>query len=91
MRSWEVSEGDYVEAGDLLATVDRSSVLQAISELDELMQELDSALESSRSDTVSSVLYSPIDGRVTKVYAGSGAAYQCPAKAERHSRTARGR
>lgn len=73
LRSWEVSEGDYVKAGDLLATVDRSSVLQAISELDELMQELDSALESSRSDTVSSVLYSPIDGTVTKVYAGSGA------------------
>ena len=73
LRSWEVGEGDYVEAGDLLATVDRSSVLQAISELDELMQELDTALESSRSDTVSSVLYSPIDGTVTKVYAESGA------------------
>ena len=73
LRSWEVSEGDYVEAGDLLATVDRSSVLQAISELDELMQELDAAIESSRSDTVSSVLCSPIDGTVTKVYAGSGA------------------
>ena len=72
LRSWEVSEGDYVEAGDLLATVDRSSVLQVISELDELMQELDTALESSRSDTVSSVLYSPIDGTVTKVYAESG-------------------
>ena len=73
LRSWEVSEGDYVEAGDLLATVDRSSVLQVISELDELMQELDAALESSRSDTAASVLYSPIDGTVTKVYAGSGA------------------
>ena len=73
LRSWEVSEGDYVEAGDLLATVDRSSVLQAISELDAPMQELDAALESSRSDTVSSVLYSPIDGTVTKVYAESGA------------------
>ena len=73
LRSWEVSEGDYVEAGDLLATVDRSSVLQAISELDALMQELDAALERSRSDTVSSVLYSPIDGTVTKVYAESGA------------------
>lgn len=73
LRSWEVSEGDYVKAGDLLATVDRSSVLQAISELDELMQELDAAIESSRSDTVSSVLCSPIGGTVTKVYAGSGA------------------
>ena len=73
LRSWEVSEGDYVEAGDLLATVDRSSVLQAISELDALMQELDAALESSRSDTVSSVLYSPIGGTVTKIYAESGA------------------
>ena len=72
LRSWEVSEGDYVEAGDLLATVDRSSVLQAISELDDLMQELDTAIESSRSDTISSVLYSPIAGTVTKVYAESG-------------------
>ena len=76
LRSWEVSEGDYVESGDLLATVDRSSVLQAISELDELMQELDSALESSRSDTVTSVLYSPIEGTVTKVYAESGASVE---------------
>ena len=73
LRSWEVSEGDYVKTGDLLATVDRSSVLQAISELDELMQELDAAIESSRSDTVTSILYSPIDGTVTKVYAESGA------------------
>ena len=76
LRSWEVSEGDYIEAGDLLATVDRSSVLQAISELDDLMQELDAAIESSRSDTVTSILYSTIDGTVTKVYAESDASVE---------------
>ena len=76
LRNWEVSEGDYVEAGDLLATVERSSVLLAISELDELMQELDAAIESSRSDTVTSILYSPIAGTVTKVCAESGASVE---------------
>ena len=58
LRSWEVSEGDYVEAGDLLATVDRSSVLQAISELDALMQALFAAYERGG-------VYAGNSGRVT--------------------------
>ena len=72
LTGWAVSSGDYVEAGDLLATVDKSSVLSAISDLNELMAGLDSAIESSRSDAVSSAIYAPAPGRVKAVFVESG-------------------
>lgn len=72
LTGWAVSSGDYVEAGDLLATVDKSSVLSAISDLNELMATLDSAIESSRSDAVSSAIYAPAPGRVKAVFVESG-------------------
>lgn len=72
LTGWAVSSGDYVEAGDLLATVDKSSVLSAISDLNELMTALDSAIESSRSDAVSSAIYAPAPGRVKAVFVESG-------------------
>lgn len=72
LTGWAVSSGDYVEAGDLLATVDKSSVLSAISDLNELMAALDSAIESSRSDAVSSAIYAPAPGRVKAVFVESG-------------------
>ena len=72
LTGWAVSSGDYVEAGDLLATVDKSSVLSAISDLNELMAALDSAIESSRSDAVSSAIYAPAPGRVKAVLVESG-------------------
>lgn len=71
LTGWAVSNGDYVEAGDLLATVDKSSVLSAISDLNELMATLDSAIESSRSDAVSSAIYAPAPGRVKAVFVES--------------------
>ena len=72
LTGWAVSNGDYVEVGDLLATVDKSSVLSAISDLNELMAALDSAIESSRSDAVSSAIYAPASGRVKAVFVESG-------------------
>lgn len=72
LTGWAVSSGDYVEAGDLLATVDKSSVLSAISDLNELMTALDSAIESSRSDAVFSAIYAPAPGRVKAVFVESG-------------------
>lgn len=72
LTGWAVSSGDYVESGDLLATVDKSSVLSAISDLNELMATLDSAIESSRSDAVSSAIYAPAPGRVKAVFVESG-------------------
>ena len=72
LTGWAVSSGDYVEAGDLLATVDKSSVLSAISDLNVLMAALDSAIESSSSNAVSSAIYAPAPGRVKAVFVESG-------------------
>ena len=67
-----VSLGDRISEGDILASVKMSSVLSAISDLNELMATLDSAIESSRSDAVSSAIYAPAPGRVKAVFVESG-------------------
>ena len=72
LTSWAVSEGDYVEAGTLLATADKNSVLTAISDVNDLLEKLDAALEESRSETGASSVTAPAAGRVVQVYAQSG-------------------
>lgn len=52
LESWAVNEGDYVEAGLLLATVDKSSVRAAIDALNTLMQELDADIETAKSSAI---------------------------------------
>lgn len=72
LTGWAVSEGDYVEAGQLLATVDKSSVLAAIEDANDLIKTLDSAIQSSRYDTVDSAIRAPREGRVKAIYAEAG-------------------
>ena len=72
LTGWAVSEGDYVEAGQLLATVDKASVLAAIEDVNDLIKTLDSAIRSSRYDTVDSAIRAPREGRVKAIYAEAG-------------------
>lgn len=72
LTSWAVSEGDYVEAGTLLATADKNSVLTAISDVNDLLEKLDAAIEESRSETGATSVTAPAAGRVMQVYAQSG-------------------
>lgn len=72
LTGWAVSEGDYVEAGQLLATVDKTSVLAAIEDVNDLTKTLDSAIQSSRYDTVDSAIRAPREGRVKAIYAEAG-------------------
>lgn len=72
LLQWEVGENEVVVQGQTLATVDKNSVLSAISELSELMTKLDKALESSRSDKGSTTLTAPVAGRIVAVYAEAG-------------------
>ena len=72
LTGWAVSEGDYVEAGQLLATVDKSSVLAAIEDVNDLIKTIDSAIQSSRYDTVDSSIRAPREGRVKAIYAEAG-------------------
>ena len=72
LTSWAVSEGDYVEAGTLLATADKNSALTAISDVNDLLEKLDAAIEESRSETGATSVTAPAAGRVMQVYAQSG-------------------
>lgn len=72
LTGWEVSDGDYVESGTLLATVEKNSVLSAISDVNDMLTKLDAAIEESRSDTVASSVTAPTAGRVKAVFAASG-------------------
>ncbi len=72
LEKWAVKNGDFVTEGQLLATVDKTSVLAAAEELNTLMRRLDSAIESARYDTLSTALRAARDGRVKAVYAAAG-------------------
>ncbi len=72
LLSWEVGENEVVVKGQTLASVDKNSVLSSISQVKELMDELDKALESSRSGTLSSTVTAPAAGRIVKIYAPQG-------------------
>ncbi|MGM9594400.1 MAG: HlyD family efflux transporter periplasmic adaptor subunit [Candidatus Onthomonas sp.] len=72
LESIAVEAGDRVKAGDLLATVDRSSVLSALAETQEQLDELDEQLEEQEEDTVSSKIKAGVSGRVKAIWAEEG-------------------
>lgn len=72
LESIAVEAGDRVKAGDLLATADRSSVLSALAEAQEQLDELDDQLEEQEEDTVSSKIKAGVSGRVKAIWAEAG-------------------
>jgi|GEM_PF-765701 len=68
VTSYAVSDGDVVSAGDLIAEVDRTSVMQAIEELEEVMSSLDEALDEASEDDDTDEITATADGRVMKIY-----------------------
>ena len=67
--SYAVKNGDTVEEGDLIALVDKTTVLSSIAELQTLMDELDEELEELSDETVDDEITAAADGRVIVVYA----------------------
>lgn len=72
VNQWRVKAGDYVQAGEVLATIDKNSALAAIAQLYELTRQLDSAIEDSRSDVLPTTVTAPVSGRVKAIFAQSG-------------------
>lgn len=64
-----VEYGDTVTDGQLLATVDMSTVRTAMAELQAQIQALDDQITEAEGDTVSSAVRSGVSGRVKMVYA----------------------
>lgn len=69
--SYEVSNGDAVSEGDLIATVNKASVLYEINEIQEIINDLDDELKDSKSDD-SNKITAPVDGRVKAIFTSAG-------------------
>lgn len=63
-----VEAGDYVSKGDVLATVNQTSVLRAIESVQEEMEALDEEIDENMDDSDIQSITSKVDGRVKKIY-----------------------
>ncbi|MBR4132677.1 MAG: hypothetical protein IKT99_06830, partial [Oscillospiraceae bacterium] len=71
IKSYAVQSGDTVQAGDLIATVEKSSVLSGVRNIQSVMAELDEALGELTEDNDAEVT-SAAAGRVKLIYAEAG-------------------
>lgn len=67
----KVENGDVVEAGDVIAAVDRESVREQIEILESSLSEMNSTI-SNMDRSGSSALSAPVSGRVKRIYAEQG-------------------
>ncbi len=74
IKRWLVSNGDAVEEGQMLATVDPVSVMTSIVEVQDKMDSLDEGLAEYEDQTATSTITAAADGRVIKIYASDGTA-----------------
>ena len=65
----EVKAGDAVAKGDLLATIDMATVMTALSDLQEQLDELDDSIHDAKGEQVGSSITAGISGRVKILYA----------------------
>ncbi len=67
-----VQSGDTVEAGDLLATVNMSTVLSAMADIQTQLNDLDDEIADASGDELDDSVSAAIDGRVMKLFAAKG-------------------
>ena len=67
-----VSRGDTVEEGEILASVNTATVISAMADLQEQLDDLDDDLLSAKSSTVSSYITAGLSGRVKAIYVEKG-------------------
>ena len=74
LTDWYVSNGDVVVEGQKLAQVDKVSVMSAIAEIQEKIDELDDELESKDDEAISETIKANTAGKIKVIYAESGEA-----------------
>lgn len=67
-----VEAGDSVQAGDVLATVDLTSVMSAMADVQSRLEELDVQLGEAKDDEVDDEILAGVRGRVKVIYAKEG-------------------
>lgn len=68
-----VSEGDRVEAGQMLATVQEVSLYAAMSEVEDAISDVNDTINDEKSSSTTSKLTAGVSGRIKKIYAGEDA------------------
>ena len=76
IKEFLVKNGQFVTEGTPVATVDKVSVMTAITEVTETMEYLREELESARDEKVSSAVKATAGGRVKKIFAQKGDSVQ---------------
>ncbi len=74
VKYYYVENGDSVDEGDILASVDKTSVESAIVELQSVIDELDSDLEEESHEEAEDTITAASSGRVKYIYAQEGTA-----------------
>lgn len=67
-----VKAGDAVSQGDILATVNMSSVISTMAEIQADIEELDEKLSDAEGDAADTNVYAGVSGRVKAIYAAEG-------------------
>lgn len=67
-----VENRDTVDSGDVLATVDMASVMTALADIQEQLDDLDDDIADAKGDTVSSSITAGVSGRVKRIFAEKG-------------------
>ncbi|MCI8495414.1 MAG: biotin/lipoyl-binding protein [Lachnospiraceae bacterium] len=68
----KVQEGDNVAQGDVLATVNQTSVLRAMENIQEEIEALDEEIEDSKDEAEVQEECSNVDGRIKKIFVQEG-------------------
>ncbi len=68
----EAEFNDLVSKGDILATVDMATVMQALADTQTAIEDLDEQISDAEADKVSSTISAGVSGRVKYVYAQKG-------------------
>lgn len=72
VKSISVESGDKVSKGDTLATVDKTSVLEAIETVQEQIEELDEKINDCKDSEEKTTVNAKVSGTVKKIYAKKG-------------------
>lgn len=72
-----VESGDQVTKGDTIATVSKASVLKAVEETQEEIQELDEQISDCQDDDDTDTIDASVDGRVKLIYAETVSGSTC--------------
>lgn len=69
IKDVKVESGDAVSKGDTLATVDKTSVLEAIETVQEEIEELDEKINNCSSSDTTETITTKVSGKIKKIYA----------------------